>query len=171
MEGLEKGISKPRTRACCGIGDAGLLDILKGLTEGATNAAEGLANMDEKGRALLLTAVELLAAFTTLKAITGLFTTKSIAQLISGAHIIDKWLLGITAVTAAIGIFAYNYSKATSQSIEDTMKLVDAQEAELKQVETLSRNTGTRNKTRPPKSRMKCYIQNSLPAFARLCGL
>ena len=45
--------------------------------------------------------------------------------------------LGITAVTAAIGIFAYNYSKATSQSIEDTMKLVDAQEAEHKQVDNL----------------------------------
>jgi hypothetical protein len=140
MEGLEKRYTSLKAAVqelAVALGDAGLLDILKGLTEGATNAAEGLANMDEKGRALLLTAVELLAAFTTLKAITGLFTTKSIAQLISGAHIIDKWLIGITAVTAAIGIFAYNYSKATSQSIEDTMKLVDAQEAEHKQVDNL----------------------------------
>ena len=51
-----------------------------------------------------------------------LFTTKGIAELVVGANIGAKWLLGITAVTAAIGIFAYNHSKAKGQAIEDTMK-------------------------------------------------
>jgi len=139
MEGLEKRYTSLKAAAqelAVALGDAGLLDILKGLTEGATNAAEGLANMDEKGRALLLTAVELLAAFTALKTITGLFTTKGIAELV-GANIGAKQLLGITAVTAAIGIFAYNYSKAMNQSVEDTLKLITAQENELKQTDEL----------------------------------
>ena len=139
MEGLEKrytSLKAATQELAVALGDAGLLDILKGLTEGATNAAEGLANMDEKGRALLLTAVELLAAFTALKAIIGLFTTKGIAELV-GANIGAKWLLGITAVTAAIGIFAYNYSKAMDQSVEDTLKLITAQENELKQTDEL----------------------------------
>ena len=138
MEGLEKRYTSLKAAAqelAVALGDASLLDILKGLTEGATNAAEGLANMDEKGRALLLTAVELLAAFTALKYITGLFTTKGIAELV-GANIGAKWLLGITAVTAAIGIFAYNYSKAMDQS-EDTLKLITAQENEFKQTDEL----------------------------------
>jgi len=115
------------------LGDAGLLDILKSLTDTATDVAETFANMDEDTKALVTTVLELLGALGSLKAVMGLFTTKGIFDV---ASLLPGWGKLIALVGVAIGaisLYTYNVQKANEVSLED----IRAKETEISQANNL----------------------------------
>lgn len=113
------------------LGDAGLLDVLKGLTEGAKDVADGFADLDDETKALVLTALELVAAVVTLKTAMGLFTSKGILDVVALAGPWGKLAAAIIAVTAAVGLYAYNSSKASAQSIQDSLNSTEAKKKDI----------------------------------------
>jgi TP901 family phage tail tape measure protein len=127
------------------LGDAGLLDALKGATDLAKDAADRFADLDDETKALVVTALELVAAVTALKSVMGLFTTKNL--IFAGAEgaksvlgLLPGWgklLALIVAVTGAVGLYAYNQNKASAQSIEDSLKNVNAKQNEVDQTNKL----------------------------------
>jgi hypothetical protein len=138
METLEKKYTSLKAAAqelAVALGDAGLLDMLKGITEGAKDAADGFADLDDDVKAFVVTALELLSALGAIKAVSGLFTDKN---LIFGAGSILKLIPGwgqlaiaITAVTGAIALYAYNFNKATAQSIQDSLNAAEAKKQDV----------------------------------------
>jgi hypothetical protein len=119
------------------LGDAGLMDVLKGLTEGAKDAADGFADLDDNTKTLVLTVIELLGALATLKATMGLFTAKGILDVVAVLPGWGKLAAAIIAVTGAVGLYAYNQSKASAQSIEDALKNADAKKNEVDETNRL----------------------------------
>ncbi|HUV85121.1 MAG TPA: hypothetical protein VMV86_05380, partial [Methanosarcinales archaeon] len=113
------------------------LDVLKDITEGAKNATDGFADLDEGAKALVLTALELLAAVAALKGVMGLFTTKGILDVVAMAGPWGLLAAAIAATTGAVALYAYNSSKATAQSIDDSLKSVDAKKNEADEVDKL----------------------------------
>lgn len=109
MDTLQKKYESLKTAAqqlAVALGDAGLLDILKGVTDWATNAAGSVSKLNPELKALLFTALELLAAVKAIKSVGALFGVN--ATLGSAMNAMPKFLgkigetLGI-ATTAAPG--------------------------------------------------------------------
>lgn len=123
------------------LGDAGLLDVLKGVTEVAKDAADGFADLDDSTKALVLTVIELLGALAGIKGVIGLFTSRN---LIFGAEsvmaLISPWgklAAIVTATAGALALLAYNSSKASAQTIDDALKSASARQNEIDQATNL----------------------------------
>lgn len=117
METLEKKYQSLKTAVqelAVALGDAGLLNILKSLTEGATNAASAIADLNPEMKAFLTTALEVIGITAALKGVMGLFTDRS---LLLGATAIlpgmTKLLVIIPALAGAIGLYIHNLNSAT----------------------------------------------------------
>ncbi|MDU5081223.1 phage tail tape measure protein [uncultured Tissierella sp.] len=117
MDTLEKKYQSLKTSAeqlAVALGDAGLLDILKDITDKAIDVTQGLTDIDEEGRALIITALELLAAVKAIKSVGGMFGVD--ATLGAAISVLPGWtklLAIIPAVAGAIGLYAYNLNSAT----------------------------------------------------------
>lgn len=117
MDTLEKKYQSLKTSAeqlAVALGDAGLLDALKGITDIAIDVTQGLADIDEEGRALIVTALELLAIVKTVKSVGGMFGIDATLGAAIGA--LPGWtklLAIIPAVAGAIGLYAYNLNSAS----------------------------------------------------------
>lgn len=143
MDTLEKKYNSLKAavqQLAVALGDAGLLEILKSLTDTATNTASAFAKMDDDTKALILTVLELLAAFKALQSVLALFTTKGImtlagsaAALVGLAPGIGQIVAAIAALTAGIGLLAYNLQKANAETLKD----VNAKQQELEQTNNL----------------------------------
>jgi TP901 family phage tail tape measure protein len=122
MEGLAKKYESLKAAAqelAVALGDAGLLDTLKGIVDAGTNAAQAFARMDDNAKALVLTALELVAAVKTLQSVVALFTTKGV---IGVARMLPVWgqvAAVIAAVAGAAALFTYNMKQANAQTLED----------------------------------------------------
>jgi len=153
MDTLEKKYESLKAAAqalAVALGDAGLLDILKGLTDMATNAAESISKLDPKLRALLTTALELLAVAQAIKSIGSLFGVN--ATLGAAMDAMPK-LLGtataaapgwtrliplIIAAAGALGLYLYNANQAASGTAElrrEQDKLNQSYTSRLKSIE------------------------------------
>ncbi len=125
MDTLEKkyeSLKTSVTQLAVALGDAGLLDALKGITDVATEATQWIATMDDEGRALLLTVLEITAAVTALKGISGLFTTKNI--LLGATTLLPGWtklLAIIPGVISAIALYKHNLD-SSAQTIDSFSK-------------------------------------------------
>jgi DNA repair exonuclease SbcCD ATPase subunit len=142
METLEKKYTSLKAAAqelAVALGDAGLLDTLKGITEGAKNAADGFADLDDDVKAFVVTALELLAIVASLKGAMGLFTTKGILDVAAVLPGWGKLAAAIVAVTAAIGLYVYNFNKATAQTIQDSLSAAEAKKQDVDAANNLIR--------------------------------
>ena len=117
METLEKKYQSLKTAVqelAVALGDAGLLDTLKGLTEGATNAASAISDLTPEMKAFLTTALEIIGITAALKGVIGLFTDRA---LFVGATAIlpgmTKLLAIIPVLAGAIGLYIHNLNSAT----------------------------------------------------------
>ncbi len=119
------------------LGDAGLLDVLKGLTETAKNAADGFGDLDDSTKALVLTVIELLGALAGVKGVMGLFTTKGIFDVVGLLPGWGKLIALIGAVAGSMALLAYNSRKASEQSVDDALKNVRAKQDEIDQTNKL----------------------------------
>lgn len=119
------------------LGDAGLLDVLKGVTEVAKDAADGFADLDDSTKALVLTVIELLGALAGIKGVMGLFTTKGIFEVAKALPGWGKLIALIGSAAGAIGLLAYNSSKASAQTIDDALKSASARQNEIDQATNL----------------------------------
>ena len=119
------------------LGDAGLLDVLKGLTETAKNAADGFGDLDDSTKALVLTVIELLGALAGVKGVMGLFTTKGIFDVVALLPGWGKLVALIGSAAGAIGLLAYNSSKVSAQTIDDAIKSANAKQNEIDQADKL----------------------------------
>jgi uncharacterized spore protein YtfJ len=145
MDTLEKKYNSLKAAAqqlAVALGDAGLLDILKGLTDTTTDMARAFSKWDDNAKALVLTALELLAAFKALQAVLALFTTKGLKTLIgAGAAlfglppVIGQITAGVIALTGAIGLYAYNSKKTYEQTLQDALSAVNAKKKEIEQTD------------------------------------
>ena len=138
MDTLAKKYTSLQTAAqelAVALGDAGLLDIMKGLADIATSTADAFSNLDDDTKALVTTAMELLGIVAALKTTAGLFTTRNLIFGASSiAALIGPWgqlAAAIAATTAAVGLYAYNSYKASSQSIQDSVNAANAKEKEI----------------------------------------
>lgn len=175
MDSLEKKYNSLKAAAqelAVALGDAGLLDTLKGLVEGAASAAHSFAEFDNETKALVLTVLELLTVLATLKTTMGLFTTKGIVDLTLMLPGWGKLLAIIMAVTGAVGLYAYNVNKATAQSIEDAMKIIDTKEDEIRKTEeliekyeSLSDKAGDNNKVKAEMLEIQQQLASIYPDF------
>ena len=154
MDTLEKKYTSLKATAqelAVALGDAGLLDALKGLTDVAINVADGFADLDDNAKALVLTVLELLAAVTAIKSVGNLFGANATLGVAMGAM---PKLLGtatavapgwtkliplIIAAAAAIGLYAYNSSKASAQSIQDSLNSTEAKKKDITESNNLIR--------------------------------
>jgi TP901 family phage tail tape measure protein len=156
MDTLEKKYQSLQTAAqqlAVALGDAGLLDVLKSLTDKATDVSQGIAEMDSESRALLMTCLELLAAAKAIKAVGGLFGVN--ATLGAAMSSMPAWLGTATAVApgwtkliplliaaaAAVGLYAYNAKSAsdiTNGLSEKQDKLTESYNAQLQAAEEKS---------------------------------
>lgn len=129
METLEKKYESLKTAAtelAVALGDAGLLDMLKGLTDGATSAADGFAKMDPAMKSLVVTALELVGLSAGLKGVMGLFTSKNL--IFGAAAILPGWtklLAIIPALVGAIGLFSSNANSMTEEQSKSVALLAD----------------------------------------------
>ncbi len=145
MDTLEKKYNSLKAavqQLAVALGDAGLLDILKGLTDTTTDMARAFSKWDDNAKALVLTALELLAAFKALQAVLALFTTKGLTTLIgAGAAlfglppVIGQITAGVIALTGAIGLYAYNSKKTYEQTLQDALSAVNAKKKEIEQTD------------------------------------
>lgn len=149
METLEKKYQSLKTAAeqlAVALGDAGLLDIMKGLTDTATNVASGFAKMDDNARTLLITSLELLAAVKGIQAVSGMFTAKNLftSTMVGGtevAALLPGWTKLLAIIPAVIGAIAlYNHNldgaaDATNGLREKQDKLTESYSSGLKAVE------------------------------------
>ena len=142
MDSLEKKYQSLKAsveQLAVALGDAGLLDMLKSGIDIATGFTQELAHMDEKGHALLLTALELITAFTTLRAVGGMLgfdasfagMGKGLQGLLSTATVAapgwTKLIPLIGGVVTALGFYIYNSRNAddvTKVFIERQEKLI-----------------------------------------------
>lgn len=134
METLEKKYTSLLAAAqelAVALGDAGLMDVLKGVTDMAKDAADNFADFDDNTKALVLTIIELLGALAGIKGVMGLFTTKGILDVAKLAGAWGPLGLAIAGVAGAIALFAYNSSKASAQSIQDSLNNVNAKKSEV----------------------------------------
>jgi len=144
MDTLEKKYTSLKTAAqqlAVALGDAGLLDILKGLTDIATDTASGFAELDDTSKALITTALELLSVMVALNSTMKLFTARN---LFAGAGsilaTIPGWgqlLAAIVAVTGALGLFAYNADRVSAQSAQDSVNAINAKKNEVSETNNL----------------------------------
>lgn len=134
MDSLEKKYKSLKAsveQLMVALGDAGLLDIFKSGVDLATKFANSLSDMDDRGRALLLTALELVTTFTALKAVGGMTGFDiSIAGMGKGLQSIFStaekaapgWLKLIPligSVVAGLGLYIHNAQK--SESVTSTL--------------------------------------------------
>lgn len=122
MEGLAKKYESLKAAAqelAVALGDAGLLDALKAIVDTGTNAAHAFAQMDDEAKALVLTALELVAAVKTLQSIVGLFTAKGVIGAASMLPVWGQVAAVIAAVAGAIGLYVHNMNKANAETLED----------------------------------------------------
>ncbi|MDR7856077.1 phage tail tape measure protein [Tissierella sp.] len=119
MDTLEKKYQSLKTSAeqlAVALGDAGLLDVLKGITDTAIDVTNGIASMDDEGKALLLTALELLAISKAIKSVGGMF---GVDATLGAALSLPGWtklLAIIPAVVGAIGLYKSNLDSAHDSS-------------------------------------------------------
>lgn len=145
METLEKKYQSLKTAAqqlAVALGDAGLLDIMKGLTDTATDVASGFAKMDDNARTLLITSLELLAAVKGIQAVGGMFTSKNLLfGTAESAALLPGWtklLAIIPAVIGAVALYSHNLdgaSDATNGLREKQDKLTESYANGLKAAE------------------------------------
>lgn len=142
MDTLEKKYQSLKTSAeqlAVALGDAGLLDLLKDIVDAGTNVTSAIAGIDDEAKALLTTALELVAVIGTIKAISGLFTSQNI--LFGATPLLPGWtklLVIIPSVIAAISLYANNL-KNTDTVIRDFTerkdKLTKSYESAIKTIE------------------------------------
>jgi len=144
MEGLEKKYNSLKASAqqlAVALGDAGLLDLLKGLVDGTKDVVSSFTEMDEGLKALVVTALELLAVLGTLKATIGLFTTKNLfigaGSIFATIPVWGQVAAAIAAVTGAVMLLTHNLEKASAQSVEDSAKIVNARNNEIDKTNAL----------------------------------
>lgn len=120
------------------LGDAGLLDILKGLTEMAKDAADKFADLDPKMKALVTTTLELFAAIKSINAIGGLFGASNVlGAAVAALPGWTKLLAIIPAVAGAIALYAHNAKAAADESLINSSKMLASQLQEKDNVEKL----------------------------------
>ncbi len=141
MDTLEKKYQSLQTAAqqlAVALGDAGLLNILKGLTDAATNVASGLAKINPEMKALVTTALELLAAAQAIKSIGRLFgIDATLGAAIGALPGWSKLLVIIPAVAGAIALYANNVKAAANESLINSSKILASQLEEKNNVESL----------------------------------
>lgn len=150
METLEKKYQSLKTAAqqlAVALGDAGLLDIMKGLTDTATDVASGFAKMDDNARTLLITSLELLAAVKGIQAVGGIFTSKNLLfGTAESAALLPGWTKLLAIIPAVIGAIAlYNHNldgaaDATNGLREKQDKLTESYTNSLKAAEETERS-------------------------------
>lgn len=141
MDTLEKKYESLKAAAqalAVALGDAGLLDILKGLTDMATNAAESISKLDPKLRALLTTSLELLAAVQAIKAVGSLFGVNAtlggaVAALPGWAKLVPI----ILSAASAVALYAHNAKAAADDSLVNSSKQIASKLQETQTVEKL----------------------------------
>lgn len=117
MDTLEKKYESLKTAAqqlSVALGDAGLLDILKGLTSGATNVASSFSKATPELKAFVTTALEIIGLSAGLKGVMGLFTSKNL--LIGAGALLPGWtklLVLIPALIGGIALYASNLDKVS----------------------------------------------------------
>ena len=157
MEGLAKKYGSLKAAAqelAVALGDAGLLDSLKGIVDAGTDAARAIAHMDDEAKAFLLTALELVAAVKTLQSVVALFTTKGVIGVAGMLPVWGQVAAVIAAVAGAIGLYTYNMNKANAQTVED----ISAKQKQIEEVNNLINSyevlEGKADKTNDVKDRM-----------------
>lgn len=135
MDTLEKKYQSLKTSAeqlAVALGDAGLLDLLKDIVDAGTNVTSAIAGVDDEMKALLTTALELVAVIGTIKAVSGLFTDKNL--LLGAGALLPGWtklLVIVPSVLAALQLYIDNLDK----SADATEGLKDKQTALIKTYE------------------------------------
>lgn len=144
MDTLEKKYNSLKTSAqqlAIAIGDAGLLDALKALADGAKDSIQWFNGLDQEWKTLIITAGELLAIVGALKAVAGLFTTKNlILGAGSVASLLPGWgkLIGlIGAATGAVALYAHNSKSASDESVISASKILASKLQEKDSIEKL----------------------------------
>lgn len=118
MDTLEKKYESFKTsvqQLAVALGDAGLLDILKGVASGVTNVASAFAKTSPELKAFVTTALEIIGISGALKSVLGLFTTKNL--LLGAEALLPGWtklLVIIPALVSGIALYVSNLSKASS---------------------------------------------------------
>ncbi len=145
MDTLEKkyqSLQTSVTQLAVALGDAGLLDVLKNITDSAVSVTQAIGNVDDEGKALILTVLEITAAVTALKGVAGLFTTKNILfGTAEAAALLPGWLkllAIIPAVIAGISLYNNNLNSAKFSSddfIKKQQTLVKNYESQVKATE------------------------------------
>ena len=141
MDTLEKKYESLKAAAqalAVALGDAGLLDVLKGLTDIATNAAEAFSKLDPQMKALVTTALELLAAAQAIKAVGSLFGVNAtlggaVAALPGWAKLVPI----ILSAASAIALYAHNAKAAADDSLVNSSKQIASKLQETQTVEKL----------------------------------
>lgn len=139
MDTLEKKYQSLKTSAeqlAVALGDAGLLDLLKDIVDTGTNVTSAIAGIDDEAKALLTTALELVAVMASIKAVSGLFTAKNIftSSMVGGVQVgalLPGWtklLVIVPSVLAALQLYIDNLDK----SADATEGLKDKQTALIK---------------------------------------
>ncbi len=119
MDTLEKKYESLKASAeqlAVALGDAGLLDTLKGIVDSGINAAHAFTEIDDEAKALILTALELLAALEAIKAVGSLFGANA---TIAGAFALPGWtklLVLIPALVGAVALYAHNLDSASDST-------------------------------------------------------
>jgi predicted HicB family RNase H-like nuclease len=138
MDTLEKkytSLKAAMQEVAVALGDAGLLDALKSITGGATDAADRFADLSDETKTLILTVLELVAAIGMIKGVGGLLTAKNIffgaESVLALAAPWGKLAAVIATVVGALGLFIYNSSKASAQSIQDSLNSANAKKSEV----------------------------------------
>lgn len=147
MDTLEKKYNSLKAavqQLAVALGDAGLLDMLKAIVDTGTDVASVFAKMDDDTKALVLTVLELLAAFKALQSVLALFTTKGIMTLAGSGvallgltPIVGQITAAVVALTGAIALYAYNSKKAYAQTLQDSINSINAKKKEAEQVNNL----------------------------------
>lgn len=158
MDTLEKKYTSLKAsieQLAVALGDAGLLDMLKSGVDVAINFTQALSNLDDEGKALLLTALELITAFTAIKTI-GSFTGISggIKGLLETAGIaLPSWTKLIPLIlgtVAALGLYIYNSNKAndvTREFSERQEKLISSSQKQKESIENTKNEMLTQAET------------------------
>lgn len=141
MDTLAKKYESLKTAAkqlAIALGDAGLLDTLKDIVDGATNAATAISKLNPEMKALLTTALEIIAISAGLKGVMKLFTDKNL--LIGAGALLPGWtklLAIIPAVASAIALYSYNSKKAGEGGIQNSARMIEAAKKEVEETNNL----------------------------------
>jgi hypothetical protein len=127
METLEKKYQSMLAAAqelAVALGDAGLLDLLKDLTDTTKNAADAFSKMNPEMKALVVTSLELLGVLKAIKSIGGLVGTEAtLGKLVSIAPGWTKIIPLIGAAAIALGLYASNLKSAEGNMSEQDRAL------------------------------------------------